>query len=161
MNELYCNKLVYSYEGTHKKHHPTFQTLAQAANSHTLNTTATKTQTPLSPVPPGLVKTKPNPVTPNTSHPAPSQKQNTWTTNIRTHRNNSPGPPTSITVTLAFSQHTHMQHKQQYMHVSHHTHNIGYHDNLTDRPWSTNTTQAHRPSSKSERNLIILQVNIN
>ena len=40
-------------------------------------------------------------------------------------------------------------------------HNIEYHDNLTDIPRTTNTTQAHRPSSKSERNLIILQVNIN
>ena len=36
--------------------------------------------------------------------------------------------------------HTHMQHKQQYTHHSHcnnRTHNIGYHDNLTDRPRTT------------------------
>ena len=50
------------------------------------------------------------------------------------------------------------------MHHSHRnnrTRNIGYYDNLTNKPRITNTTQTHRPSSKSERNLIILQVNIN
>ena len=66
--------------------------------------------------------------------------------------------------TLTLSQHTHMQHKQQYMHHSHHnnrTHNIVYYDNLTNRQRTTNTTQTHRPNSKTEINLIILQVNIN
>ena len=66
--------------------------------------------------------------------------------------------------TLTLSQATHMQHKQQYIHHSHRnnrTHNIGYYDNLTDRPMTTSTTQAHIPSSKSEKNLILLQVNIN
>ena len=60
-----------------------------------------------------------------------------------------------------------MQHKQQYMHHSHRnnrTHNIGYYDNLTNRPRTTTglltPQKTHRPSSKSERNLIILQVNI-
>ena len=42
------------------------------------------------------------------------------------------------------------------------THNIGYYDNLTNRPRNTTgLLTPHRPSSKSERNLIILQVNIN
>ena len=68
------------------------------------------------------------------------------------------------TVTLAPSQHTHMQHKQHYTHHSHRNHRIyrGYQDKLTDRPKTT--TQLHTPhkaSSKNERNLIILQVNIN
>ena len=39
--------------------------------------------------------------------------------------------------TLILSQHTHMQHQQRYMHHSHRnnrTHNIGYYDNLTNRP---------------------------
>ena len=57
-----------------------------------------------------------------------------------------------------------MQHKQQYTHHSHSNHliHIGYHDKLTDiQKTTTDTTQGHRPSSKSERNLIILQVNIN
>ena len=58
-----------------------------------------------------------------------------------------------------------MQHKQQYMHHSHRnnrTHNIGYYDNLTNIPrTSTGLLTPHRPSSKSEINLIILQVNIN
>ena len=65
------------------------------------------------------------------------------------------------------STHT-LQHKQQYMHHSHRnnrTHNIGYYDNLTNRPRTTTRLltphKTHRPSSKSERNLIILQVNIN
>ena len=41
------------------------------------------------------------------------------------------------------------------------THNIGYYDNLTNRPrTTTGLLTPHRPSSKSERNLI-LQVNIN
>ena len=42
--------------------------------------------------------------------------------------------------TLTLSQHTHMQHKQQDMHHSHRnnrTHNIGYYDNLTNRPRTT------------------------
>ena len=58
----------------------------------------------------------------------------------------------------------HQTHKQQYIHHIHRnnrTHNIGYQDNLTDRPRTTNTTKAHKPSSKHERNLIKLQVNIN
>ena len=63
------------------------------------------------------------------------------TTHTRTHRNHaSPGPHTSSAVTLTLSQHTHMQHKQQYMHHSHRnnrTHNIGYYDNLTNRPRTT------------------------
>ena len=43
----------------------------------------------------------------------------------------SPSHPHTLTA------HTHMQHKQQYMHHSHRnnrTHNIGYYDNLTNRP---------------------------
>ena len=59
------------------------------------------------------------------------------------------------------SQHTHMRYKQQYAHHSHRTHrtHIGYRDNLTDRQtkddhMTTHATQAHRLSSKSERNLI-------
>ena len=54
---------------------------------------------------------------------------------------------------ITFSQHTHMQHKQQYMHHSHcnkHTHNIGYHDNLTDRPRTTTGLQTpHKHTSSS------------
>ena len=49
-------------------------------------------------------------------------------------------PSPSHPRTLTLSQHTHMQHKQQYMHHSHRnnrTHNIGYYDNLTNRPRNT------------------------
>ena len=66
--------------------------------------------------------------------------------------------------TNTLSQHTHIQHKQQCMHHSHSNYHIhmGYNNNLTGRPkTTTDTTQGHRPSSKSVRNLIILQVNIN
>ena len=66
---------------------------------------------------------------------------------------------------LTLSQHTPMQHKQQYMHHSRHnnrTHTIGYYDDLTNRPrTTTGLLTPHRPSSKSEINLITLRVNIN
>ena len=65
-------------------------------------------------------------------------------------------PPDPTPALPSPSQHTHMQHKQQYMHHSHHnnrTPNIGYHDNLIDKPRTTTGLQTpHRPSSKSERN---------
>ena len=76
-------------------------------------------------------------------------RQNAWTTcitHMRTHRNfTSPDPTPALPspshlCTLTFSQHTYMHHKRQYMYHSHHnnrTHNIGYHDNLTDRPRTT------------------------
>ena len=75
-------------------------------------------------------------------------------------------PHNSMAVTLALSQHTHMQHKQQYTHRNHSNHHIhiGYHNSLTDRPKTTTglqTQQNTRPRGKSERNLIILQVNMN
>ena len=61
-----------------------------------------------------------------------------------------------------------MQHKQQYMHHIHRnnrTHNIGYYDNLTNRPRTTTgllTPHKHTgPAVKVRENLIILQVNIN
>ena len=138
-------------------------------NPHRHNTTAphcnpNTCHTP--PVPTGLVNPKPNPLTPrpephiHISHipPTPptsssalaflSTRHYTWTT-CTTH--------TLTPALLSPAQHTYMQHKQ-YTHHSHHTH-IGYEDNLTDR--SRTTTWLQRPSSKSERNLIILQVNIN
>ena len=62
--------------------------------------------------------------------------------------------------TITLSQQTH---KQQYTHHSQSNHRIhtGYHDKLTDDNMTTDTTQGHRPSSKSDRNLVRLQVNIN
>ena len=64
--------------------------------------------------------------------------------------------------TLTLSQHTHMQHKQQYNHRSSFNHRIhlGYDDNLIDRPKTTRSLE-HKLTSTSERYLIILQVNIN
>ena len=51
-----------------------------------------------------------------------------------------PDPTPALPSPSPLSQHTHMQHKQQYMHHSHRnnrTHNIGYYDNLTNRPRTT------------------------
>ena len=68
------------------------------------------------------------------------------------HPSSIPALPSTRTVTL--SQHTHMQHYTHHSHSNHRIH-IGY-DNLTGKP-----KDDHRPNSKSERNLIILQININ
>ena len=74
-------------------------------------------------------------------------------------------PHTTITVNLAsshsLSRHTcNTNNSTRISHSNHHIH-IGYHDNLTDRPKTIDTTQGHRPSSESEKNIIILQANIN
>ena len=61
--------------------------------------------------------------------------------------------------TLTISHHTHMQHKQQYMHHSHRnnrTHNIGYHDNLTDRPMTT--TGLHTPHQHTDRTVKVREI---
>ena len=77
----------------------------------------------------------------------------------------SPVPHTSIVVTItpshSFNIHTCNTNKQ-YNHRSNFNHRIGlgYHNNLIDRPKTTRSLE-HKPSSKSERYLIILQVNIN
>ena len=137
------------------------------------------------PVTTGLVKPKPNPLIPLSTHTAPSihishtppTPLTTLISSTSPVLDKTPEPPLPPTATTSprtphqhcrqprtLSQDTHRQHKQQYMHHSHRnnrTHNIGYYDNLTDGPRTTSTTQAHRPSSKSESNLIILQVNIN
>ena len=88
-----------------------------------------------------------------------------YTHSLQPHLTRTPHQHFRHPRTLTLSQHTHMQHKQQYMHHSHrnnHTHNIGYYDNLTNRPrTTTGLLTPHKHSSKSERNLIILQVNIN
>ena len=71
----------------------------------------------------------------------------------------SPSHPHTLTALTC------MQHKQQYMHHIHsnkRTHNIGYYDNLTNRPrTTTGLLTPYRPSSKSDRIIIILKVNIN
>ena len=68
----------------------------------------------------------------------------------------------NLTPSHSLSRHTcNTNNSTRSSHSNHRIH-IGYHDNLTDRPnTTTDTTHGHRPSSKSERNLIILQVNIN
>ena len=74
----------------------------------------------------------------------------------------SPSDPRTTTL----YQHTPMQHKQQYTEQSQrppHPHRVLWktHRHSKNDHMTTDTTQGHRPSSKSERNLIILQVNIN
>ena len=85
----------------------------------------------------------------------------------------SPGPHTSTAVTLTahtvvtHSSHTHATqtpvHASQSLQQPHAQHRVlrQPHKQTKDYHRTTITTQTHRPSSKSERNLIILQVNIN
>ena len=163
------------------------KTLAQAAHPLSPNTThTTETKTPLSPCYSRiLVMPKPNLVT---DSPPPRAKHTPVTHSIYTSNHTylqhvtctsqtpervlpiyaltATTPPTEPTSALTSpSQQTHMQHKQLYIHHSHRnnrTNNIRCHDNLTERPRTTTGRQTpHRPISKSERNLIILQVNIN
>ena len=137
------------------------------------------------PVPTGLVKPKPNylihsppsPPTPprakpiHISHTPPTPLTRTSSVLDKTPEPHVPlihaltattHYPDPTPALPSLSQHTHMQ---QYMHHSHRnnrTHNIGYYENLTNRPGTTTgLLTPHKPSSKSERNLIILQVNIN
>ena len=131
-------------------------------------TTPTQTQTHTPPVPHRIGKSQlSHPLTP--SPPMPPQAKHILHQLLSSH-----APHTSIAHALHSPQpHPHtiapshslsMQHKQPYTHNSHSTHliHIGYHDKLTDRlKTTTDTTQGHRHSSKSERNLITLQVNIN
>ena len=63
-----------------------------------------------------------------------------YTHSLQPHLTQTPHQHCRHPPTLTLSQHTHMQHKQQYMHHSHRnnrTHNIGYYDNLTNRPRTT------------------------
>ena len=65
---------------------------------------------------------------------------NSYTHSLQPHLTQTPHQHCRHPPTLTLSQHTHMQHKQQYMHHSHRnnrTHNIGYYDNLTNRPRTT------------------------
>ena len=114
-------------------------------------------------VPPGLVNPKPNPLThsPPTTPTTPRAKHihmshTTLISSTSPALDKTPDPRIppiyALTATtpalpspshLTFSQHTHTHHKQ-YMHHSHcnyRSHNIGYHDNLTDRPKTTTGLQ--------------------
>ena len=79
----------------------------------------------------------PTPALPSSSHPN-NLAANTHATQTTVHASQSP-------------QQLHPQHRVPRQ----------PHRQTKDYHRTTNTTQAHRPSSKSERNLIILQVNIN
>ena len=124
------------------------------------------------PVPTGLVKPKPNPSTysPHSSYPAPSQtppphissseeillpsSNHTYTKSTPNHIHHHYAPsvtPTHMTHTISSSATTYAPHCHPWI--------CG--QTLLDYHRTTNTTQAHRPSSKSERYFIILQFNIN
>ena len=78
-----------------------------------------------------------------------------------THALHSPQPHFAITIAPSHSQHTHIQHKQQYTHHSHRIHIGTKTTSQIDQGRPHYYTKAHRPSSKSDKNLIILQVNKN
>ena len=90
-------------------------------------------------------------------------------THSRTPRNLTfPVSHTSISITLVLSQHTDIQHIKNRTRITgpqppHAPHRMPRqpHRQTKDNYMITHTTQAYRPSSKSEINLIKLQVNIN
>ena len=96
-----------------------------------------KTPEPRVPLIHALTTTTPHP-DPTPALPSPSHSHSTHTTQTTVQASQSPQQP-------------HTQHRVLRQH----------HKQTKDYHRTTNTTQTHRPSSKSERNLIILQVNIN
>ena len=96
-----------------------------------------KTPEPRVPLIHALTATTPHP-DPTPALPSPSHSHNTHATQTTVHASQSPQQP-------------HAQHRVLRQ----------PHKQTKDYHRTTNTTQTHRPSSKSERNLIILQVNIN
>ena len=74
------------------------------------------------------------------THSRDQGDDHSYTHSLQPHLTQTPHQHCRHPPTLTLSQHTHMQHKQQYMHHSHRnnrTHNIGYYDNLTNRPRTT------------------------
>ena len=149
---------------THTSHRhnttPPFPTLVQAPYplpTYTTHTTATKTQTHVkhSPCPHRIGKAQTQfshthvTHSTNTSHytnlkHVTCTRQNyvyhSYTHSPQPHLPRTPHHHCRHPRTLTLSQHTHMQHKQQYMHHSYcnnRTHNIGYYDNLTNKPRTT------------------------
>ena len=107
--------------------------------------------TPLTSMSPVLDKTpEPRvPLTATTPHPDPSPELP------------SPSHPHTLTALTHATQTTaHASHSPQQPHAQHRVLRQP-HKQTKDYHRTTNTTQKHRPSSKSERNLIMLQVNIN
>ena len=113
------------------------------------HTTATKTQTHVqhSPCPHRIGKAQtqfshtltPSPPTPpRAKHIHMSHTPPTPLTSTSPVLDKTPEPRVPLIHALtATTPRTHMQHKQKYMHHSHRTHNIGYYDNLTNRPRTT------------------------
>ena len=191
---------------THNTHRhnttPPSQTLAQAAHPlspNTTHTTATKTQTPLSPCSSrnGKAQTQScHPLNLNTSLPRAKHLQMSHTlptplTTLITSTSPalaktpesrvpliyaltpttpppdptpalpSPSHPNSLAANTNTTQTTiHASQSPQQPHPQHRVPRQP-HRQTKDYHRTTNTTQAHRPNSRSKRNLIILQVNIN
>ena len=130
---------------THNTHRhyttPPSQTLAQTAHPlspNTTHTTATRTQThiPFSPCSSRIDKAQTQHLT-HVYHP--------YTHSPQPHLSQTPHQhfryPRRLTTV---SQQTHVQHTQQYIHHNlrnNRTHDIGYHDNLPDRPRTTTGLQ--------------------
>ena len=135
------------------------------------------------PVPTGLVKPKPNslihsppspPTPPRAKHIHMSHTPPTPLTSTSPVLDKTPEPRVPLTTTTphqhcrhTLTAHTHATqttvHASQSQQQPHAQHRVlrQPHKQTKDYHRTTNTTQTHRPSSKSERNLIILQVNIN
>ena len=87
------------------------------------------------------------------------EPQNTCTTHIRTHHNHT-SPVILAPYTHATQTTVHASQSPQQPHPQHRVPRQP-HRQTKDYYRTTNTTLAHRLSRKSERNLILLQVNIN
>ena len=149
---------------------PTLVQAPYTLPTYTTHTTATKTHTHVqhSPCPHRIGKAQTqfsHPLTPSPSTPprakhihmsytpptpltntlpvldkTPEHVYHSYTHSPQPHFTQTPHQHCRHPRTLTLSQHTHMQHKQQYMHHIHrnnHTHNIEYYDNLTNRPRTT------------------------
>ena len=82
-------------------------------------------------------------------------------------RDSIPALPSPLHLTLHTAAHTHTTqttvHASPSLQQPHSQHRVPRHPyrQTKDNHRTTNTTQAHKPGSKSDRNLMILQVNIN
>ena len=145
--DVVCDEFNYPIlSPTHPQHLPPRPSQTHTHVTYTFTTLISSTS-------PALVKYMNHMYHPYTHSPQP-------------HRPRTPHHHCCNPRTLTVLQQTHKQHRQQYMHHSHRkngTHNIGYLDNLTDRPMTTTGQQTPHKHTDSAVKVgeIILQVNIN
>ena len=134
---------------------PTPPTPPRAKNIHMSHTPPTPLATLVSSTSPALAKTTKPRVPPiyaltATTHPP----NHTPALSAPSHLNSLAAHTHATQITVPVSQSPQQPHRQHKVPRQPHRHTKDYH-------MTTNITQAHRPSSKNERNLIILQDNIN